>query len=365
MLLGRYIQGGRMNNGCEKVVNEVPASRKGFTLVELLVVIGIIAVLISILLPSLNKARDAAMSLQCENTLKQFGIGDQMYMNNNKGWHMPAWWGDGYQNTRMWPGHIELRRVMGWPILDPSLPSPDTTIAPANNQAWCYVPPQSYCPKALRGAGFSSEKKYMVTATTFSQGTLMPILYSYAMNVDGIDDTTATNIGGAGAQAGSASSDPTTFDTINAPYADNKAVVATDVPSAATGYPSYCPAGMQKCWGAVHGVKVRQIHSPAEKLFITESVDTAGVVGAGCVGKNASSTANPNGYWNYDEAGETAGNPGVTHNQRTTAWRHRGYGNVLFFDGHVSSLRKDEFYSPDPTDPTKHVVNDRLWRLFK
>lgn len=60
-------------------------NRTAFTLVELLVVIGIIALLISILLPSLARARDAATSVSCMANLRQVGQALLLYADSNKG----------------------------------------------------------------------------------------------------------------------------------------------------------------------------------------------------------------------------------------------------------------------------------------
>src|SRR5436190_1315592 len=85
-----------------------------FTLVELLVVIGIIALLIAVLMPALNKARQQSRTVACLSNLRQMGQGWNIYLSENKGrlpyyiWsksQAPAWVTGADLNEFLWHGY--------------------------------------------------------------------------------------------------------------------------------------------------------------------------------------------------------------------------------------------------------------------
>jgi len=85
-----------------------PAGRLGFTLVELLVVIAIIGVLVALLLPAVQSAREAARRTQCQNQLKQLGLALHNFESINK--RIPH----GSEDTRIWgpSAHTRLLPVI-------------------------------------------------------------------------------------------------------------------------------------------------------------------------------------------------------------------------------------------------------------
>src|SRR5438874_7538722 len=87
-----------------------------FTLVELLVVIGIIALLIAILLPSLSTARAQALRIKCASNLRTLGQVINQYANENKGW-IPRDYSYGNREHRFW-GEL-FARMMNYPMPPP------------------------------------------------------------------------------------------------------------------------------------------------------------------------------------------------------------------------------------------------------
>jgi hypothetical protein len=94
-----------------------PTHTRAFSLTELLVVIGLIALLIALLLPALSGAWRSARSTVCKARLRECGVHLAMYANHNRGWLFPVGLGTDVPPEQRWPVHVFVPPVWNPPIM--------------------------------------------------------------------------------------------------------------------------------------------------------------------------------------------------------------------------------------------------------
>jgi prepilin-type N-terminal cleavage/methylation domain-containing protein/prepilin-type processing-associated H-X9-DG protein len=286
--------------------------RHAFTLVELLVVIGIIALLISILLPSLNRVREQAKETQCKSNMRQIWLACKMWSGEHKD-YVPRGAKVNENRTYNPPdlagfppvGPSDMERTTAW-LMDPSSPTIGGVVDFNNGCIWRYLSPainvrrdMLMCPTDMVGLD-RIRKDGMIHNIQRN--------FSYSLNARIADEV------------------------------DNATVIAEIGKAASARLPiSYT-------------IKWAKVVKPSEKIMIFEEL-----------APNDAYCTNPGG--NSDDF------PSGRHGQRTPgAIVHgqpelKGRANFAFFDGHIEPLPPTDILTTGVTGQTQQQRNRNIARV--
>jgi prepilin-type N-terminal cleavage/methylation domain-containing protein len=311
------------------------ASRNAFTLVELLVVIAIIGILVSLLLPAVQAARESARRTQCSNNLRQMVLADQMYADTIKG--IPPFSCLPPPNTKgaVWSLQSRLLPYMDQAnlqnLIDYRFSYSDLVNAPQHATVTQVAVPGYSCPSEVKliprppatpggathfpinyAANLGTWMVYDPTGNTWANGAFV---YNRTLTQGSYQDGTSTTIAFAEIKAYQANAKPGTPDTYNYP-------VPTSVPDvvALIGAATLSPNGHTE-WvdGKVHETGFTSTLPPNAKvpmLLNGEKVD------ADLISK-----------------GESPTNTAPTYAAVTSRSYHRGAVLAAFVDGSVHPIQ--------------------------
>jgi prepilin-type processing-associated H-X9-DG protein/prepilin-type N-terminal cleavage/methylation domain-containing protein len=279
-------------------------NRKAFTLVELLVVIGIIALLISILLPALNRARGQAKQVVCESQLRQIGGAMMMHANEHRN-HFPLA-GQLYAGLGGHPADATASEVGDWKkvnytyFLDPLYPN-KTYIAPL--------------PFAL--APYLGYTKQMSTTQDYESSVVFRI-FTCPSNVDEIQTGTIQKSRFM-ASYSSGYSGP----LLQSSYAFSEAVLGW----------ADAPAGVRGAHSRERGNLARMPH-PADLVLLADAAPRGVAVNDFWMVYNDNTGIGSTLYDFYlNRVGGDSNDPTLFDKNR-----HYGNMNVLYCDGHAETL---------------------------
>lgn len=307
-----------------------------FTLVELLVVIGIIAVLISILLPTLGRARSQAQAVQCMSNMRQWGVAFTMYTSANKGaipndgpdapvWNDPSMWFNNLPPYLKQKGYDELHRTTTW-----------------SNATSTWTGGGGRIPRGGDASIFVCPSTNSVTPTPSTTDVINSDGSAFLVTGSVITGATATQFGIEPAPSGIPVQRPMLISYVPNSKINRGSTITTNLP-----------------WGGASiSMRMNNLRPSSNVVYMVEIRHANGEIPKGVEAHYA--------QFDNRQSGRRLSTRDVARVkadwQRFTA-RHRNGGNLLFADGHVEWAGMKEVLTATSTTPELDMNQPgrRIW----